>query len=67
MSNEVAGTFFIESEPICLHKFTEMAGNFSSPEWPEKYENEAFCRWEFNVPEGMVIKVLHVFIVESKV
>ena len=34
-----------------------MSGNISSPGWPDRYENNGFCRWEFTAPEGMVIKV----------
>ena len=35
-----------------------MSGNFSSPGWPEEYENKVFCRYQFSAPKGMVIKVL---------
>ena len=47
----------LDAKPVCLHKISDMSGNISSPGWPDRYENNAFCRWEFAAPEGMVIKV----------
>ena len=46
-----------DAKPVCLQKISDMSGNISSPGWPDRYENNAFCRWEFTTPKGMVIKV----------
>ena len=48
-------TFCFLSEPACLWTLTALQGTFSSPYYPQNYNNRASCKWYINVPWNFII------------
>ncbi|CAG2243611.1 CUBN [Mytilus edulis] len=45
--------------------FTEMSGNFSSPNYPGLYQNNKECKYIIDVPDGYVV-VLHLYDIDTE-
>ena len=42
---------------VCNYTLTPTSNRFSSPGYPNKYPNNAYCEYHFKVPEGRVVKI----------